>query len=142
MSICCYGFPDDLTGALSTFYSLSSISVVQGFNVWYIRDLDKRSCVGSTLILCLANLCALVQGWGAVAAEMIPRGKFVCLYAGEVIGSSEAARRLVSYDKDGVGHALLVRSACFTPVNDFVSGLVASEYVTITHGLCSTLSPV
>lgn len=51
-----------------------------------------------------------VQGWEARAGVAISKGEVVCIYAGEVIARSEAARRLVDYDARGIGHALLVRS--------------------------------
>lgn len=55
------------------------------------------------------------KGWSALAAAPVLRGSFVCLYAGELVGSGEAARRLAEYDclarecPAAPGHALLVR---------------------------------
>ena len=51
------------------------------------------------------------KGWAAVAGEDIALGVFVCEYAGELLTSPEADRRLADYDSAGpgtVGHALLV----------------------------------
>lgn len=51
-------------------------------------------------------------GWGLVAAEALPRGAFVCEYAGEPLRAAEARRRLADeYDAAGRGHALLVARA-------------------------------
>lgn len=53
----------------------------------------------------------LLQGWSAFAGEDIEARQFVCQYAGELLGTAEAALRLKQYDEkaDGAGHALLVR---------------------------------
>jgi histone-lysine N-methyltransferase SETMAR len=49
------------------------------------------------------------QGWGVRAAQAVPRGAFVCEYAGEWVSAAEAGRRLAVYDADAErGHALLV----------------------------------
>ena len=50
-----------------------------------------------------------MQGWEARACEAIVEGSFVCTYAGELVGTAEAERRLAAYDAQHVGHALLVR---------------------------------
>jgi hypothetical protein len=49
------------------------------------------------------------QGWGVVAEEAIPAGRFIYEYCGELVDNAEAARRLQEYDALGNGHALLVR---------------------------------
>lgn len=57
------------------------------------------------------NLIALyMQGWGARACAPIQSGQFVAQYAGELITSTEAARRLSEIDADPgpTCHALLV----------------------------------
>jgi histone-lysine N-methyltransferase SETMAR len=53
------------------------------------------------------------KGWSAYASEPIPLGAFVCQYAGEMVNTKEARRRLADYDtqhagKASTGHALLV----------------------------------
>ena len=52
----------------------------------------------------------MLKGWSAFAGEEIEAGQFVCQYAGELLGSAEAALRLKQYDEkaDRPGHALLV----------------------------------
>jgi hypothetical protein len=53
------------------------------------------------------------KGWSAVAAQPIAQGKFLCQYAGELISTAEAKRRLAVYDNlkaPCTGHALLVSS--------------------------------
>lgn len=51
-----------------------------------------------------------MQGWSAFADEDIPAGRCVCQYAGELISTPEARRRLLDYDTstEEAGHALLV----------------------------------
>ncbi|KAL2554096.1 Histone-lysine N-methyltransferase SUVR3 [Forsythia ovata] len=39
------------------------------------------------------------KGWGLYAAELIPKGKFVCEYAGELLATKEAKRRQQMYDE-------------------------------------------
>ncbi|CAI9766640.1 unnamed protein product [Fraxinus pennsylvanica] len=39
------------------------------------------------------------KGWGLYAAELIPKGKFVCEYAGELLSTKEARRRQQMYDE-------------------------------------------
>ncbi|XP_022898091.1 histone-lysine N-methyltransferase SUVR3 [Olea europaea var. sylvestris] len=39
------------------------------------------------------------KGWGLYAAESIPKGKFVCEYAGELLATKEARRRQQTYDE-------------------------------------------
>jgi SET domain-containing protein len=48
------------------------------------------------------------QGWGLRALQPLPRGAFVCEYAGEPLTTTEARARLEAYDASGGGHALLV----------------------------------
>ncbi|PIN20694.1 histone H3 (Lys9) methyltransferase SUV39H1/Clr4, required for transcriptional silencing [Handroanthus impetiginosus] len=49
------------------------------------------------------------KGWGLYAAEFIPRGQFVCEYAGELLSTKEATRRQQTYDKlASITPALLV----------------------------------
>ncbi|KAK9845394.1 hypothetical protein WJX81_005520 [Elliptochloris bilobata] len=54
------------------------------------------------------------KGWVALAGAEVRRGAFVCLYAGEVISTPEASKRLAEYDHaaceqpSAPGHALLV----------------------------------
>ncbi len=60
------------------------------------------------------------KGWSALAGADVRCGAFVCLYAGEMISTPEAARRLAEYDRaareqpSAPGHALLV-SPCNAP---------------------------
>ena len=70
----------------------------------------------SAHLLTEAHVCgAGSKGWSALAGADARRGAFVCLYAGEVISTPEAARRLADYDRAAraqpaaPGHALLVR---------------------------------
>ena len=62
-----------------------------------------------------AKVCgAESKGWSALAGADVRAGAFVCLYAGEVVSTPEAARRLAEYDTaaheepSAPGHALLV----------------------------------
>ena len=57
----------------------------------------------------LIHLCT--QGWGARSCASIESGQFVAQYAGELVTSTEAARRLAEIDADPgpTCHALLVR---------------------------------
>ncbi|GLC33219.1 hypothetical protein PLESTB_000358300 [Pleodorina starrii] len=48
------------------------------------------------------------KGWGVVALEPIPAGRFVCLYGGEYLTTPQAEARLRAYDTGRQGHALLV----------------------------------
>ncbi|GIL76041.1 hypothetical protein Vretifemale_5776 [Volvox reticuliferus] len=48
------------------------------------------------------------KGWGVVALEPIPARRFICLYGGEYVTTTEAEGRLKEYDVAGQGHALLV----------------------------------
>jgi len=61
---------------------------------------------------------AASKGWSALAGARIAAGAFLCLYAGELLSSAEAAARLAAYDRAAAerpgdpGHALLVRGWC------------------------------
>ena len=65
---------------------------------------------------------AASKGWSALAGAHVAAGGFVCLYAGELLRSGEAAARLATYDDAAAarpgdpGHALLVRSAGDLPM--------------------------
>ncbi|XP_073317640.1 histone-lysine N-methyltransferase SUVR3 [Primulina huaijiensis] len=48
------------------------------------------------------------KGWGLYAAELIPEGKFVCEYTGELISTKESRQRQQKYDE-------LASNGCFTP---------------------------
>ncbi len=60
---------------------------------------------------------AASKGWSALAGARVAAGAFLCLYAGELLSSAEAAARLAAYDRAAAerpgdpGHALLVRVA-------------------------------
>lgn len=47
-------------------------------------------------------------GLGVFAAEPIPRGRFVCLYAGEIIGEIESRRRWAERQSLSLGNYQLV----------------------------------
>ncbi|XP_022538322.2 histone-lysine N-methyltransferase SETMAR [Astyanax mexicanus] len=49
------------------------------------------------------------RGWGVLALEPIPRGCFVCEYAGEVIGFQEARRRQLSQTSSDMNYIISVR---------------------------------
>ncbi len=66
-------------------------------------------------MMCSYPLLVACKGWGVVAREHVPAGAYVCNYAGEYVSSTEAARRLDLYDKQGAGHALLVRQGVCRP---------------------------
>ena len=48
------------------------------------------------------------KGWGVFAQNDIAKGTFVCEYAGEIIGSSEAQARLDRQQKNGESNYILV----------------------------------
>lgn len=49
------------------------------------------------------------RGWGLRAgSQPISRGAFVCIYAGEVIHSSVASKRMLEYDSRGINYLLVV----------------------------------
>ncbi|XP_028854962.1 histone-lysine N-methyltransferase SETMAR [Denticeps clupeoides] len=49
------------------------------------------------------------RGWGVQAAEAVPRGRFVCEYAGEVIGREEAQRRQLAQGPGDMNYIIAVR---------------------------------
>ncbi|XP_072522292.1 histone-lysine N-methyltransferase SETMAR [Salminus brasiliensis] len=49
------------------------------------------------------------RGWGVLALEQIPRGSFVCEYAGEVIGFQEARQRQLSQTSDDMNYIIAVQ---------------------------------
>ncbi|KAM3914547.1 histone-lysine N-methyltransferase SETMAR [Leptodactylus fuscus] len=49
------------------------------------------------------------KGWGVRAQETIPSGRFVCEYAGEVLGPEEARRRIRAQDPDASNYIIAVR---------------------------------
>lgn len=49
------------------------------------------------------------RGWGVRTLEAIPRGTFVCEYAGEVIGFEEARRRQLAQRSDDNNYIIAVR---------------------------------
>nr|XP_020824127.1 histone-lysine N-methyltransferase SETMAR isoform X1 [Phascolarctos cinereus] len=49
------------------------------------------------------------KGWGLRTLEFIPRGRFVCEYAGEILGSSEACRRIQQQTKHDFNYIIAVR---------------------------------
>ncbi|KAL2091507.1 hypothetical protein ACEWY4_013770 [Coilia grayii] len=51
----------------------------------------------------------LDRGWGVRAVEAVPRGAFVCEYAGEVIGLEEAQRRQLAQGPDDMNYIIAVR---------------------------------
>lgn len=73
-----------------------------------------------------------------MAAQNIQSGQVICQYAGESIKSKEADERLRVYDRDSVGHALLV---CFSallclviPVfQEFFNALTKLAFKAVQH---------
>eukprot|EP00058_Branchiostoma_floridae_P014302 XP_002599790.1 hypothetical protein BRAFLDRAFT_70261 [Branchiostoma floridae] len=49
------------------------------------------------------------KGWGVRAAERIPLGRFVCEYAGEVLGLEEAKKRTQNMKKEDMNYILTLR---------------------------------
>ncbi|XP_039590081.1 histone-lysine N-methyltransferase SETMAR [Passer montanus] len=49
------------------------------------------------------------KGWGVRALQPIPRGSFVCEYAGEVLGSAEARRRIQAQGPQEPNYIIAVR---------------------------------
>ncbi|XP_041080135.1 histone-lysine N-methyltransferase SETMAR [Polyodon spathula] len=49
------------------------------------------------------------KGWGLHTLEFIPKGRFVCQYAGEVIGLAEARRRLQSQKPGDMNYLIAVK---------------------------------
>ncbi|CAI5481136.1 unnamed protein product [Closterium sp. Yama58-4] len=50
------------------------------------------------------------KGWTLVAQERIPRGAFICQYAGEVVSAGEASARQALYDAAGLHASALLRT--------------------------------
>lgn len=50
-----------------------------------------------------------MKGWGLRTLDPIPRGRFVCEYAGEVLGVSEAQRRMQTQSPGSCNYILAVR---------------------------------
>lgn len=67
-----------------------------------------------------------LKGWGLRTLEFIPKGRFVCEYAGEILGSSEAQRRIHLQTIHDSNYILAVR--------EHVSqGQVLATFVDPTH---------
>uniref|UniRef100_H3AIS5 SET domain and mariner transposase fusion gene n=2 Tax=Latimeria chalumnae TaxID=7897 RepID=H3AIS5_LATCH len=49
------------------------------------------------------------KGWGLCTLDFIPKGRFVCEYAGEVIGFTEACRRMQSQQSSDMNYIIAVR---------------------------------
>uniref|UniRef100_A0A8C8RUK2 SET domain-containing protein n=1 Tax=Pelusios castaneus TaxID=367368 RepID=A0A8C8RUK2_9SAUR len=49
------------------------------------------------------------HGWGLRPLESIPKGRFVCEYAGEVLGFSEACRRIQAQTPQDSNYIIAVR---------------------------------
>ncbi|NXA33433.1 SETMR methyltransferase, partial [Eudromia elegans] len=49
------------------------------------------------------------KGWGLRTLEFIPRGRFVCEYAGEVLGFNEARRRIQAQTPEDSNYIIAVR---------------------------------
>ncbi|XP_074054786.1 histone-lysine N-methyltransferase SETMAR [Macrotis lagotis] len=49
------------------------------------------------------------KGWGLRTLEHIPKGRFVCEYAGEILGASEARRRIQQQTKHDSNYIIAVR---------------------------------
>ncbi|XP_040263596.1 histone-lysine N-methyltransferase SETMAR [Bufo bufo] len=49
------------------------------------------------------------KGWGLLTQENIPSGRFVCEYAGEVLGPEEASRRIRAQDPEANNYIIAVR---------------------------------
>ncbi|NWI90559.1 SETMR methyltransferase, partial [Pitta sordida] len=49
------------------------------------------------------------KGWGVRALEPVPRGRFVCEYAGEVLGREEARRRMEAQSPQDSNYILALR---------------------------------
>lgn len=49
------------------------------------------------------------KGWGLRALERVPRGRFVCEYAGEVLGAAEARRRIQAQTARDPNYVIAVR---------------------------------
>ncbi|XP_072276544.1 histone-lysine N-methyltransferase SETMAR [Pyxicephalus adspersus] len=49
------------------------------------------------------------KGWGLRTEEAVPKGRFVCEYAGEVLGAKEACHRIKSQHPDANNYIIAVR---------------------------------
>ncbi|XP_072454726.1 histone-lysine N-methyltransferase SETMAR isoform X2 [Notamacropus eugenii] len=49
------------------------------------------------------------KGWGLRTLEFIPKGRFVCEYAGEILGSAEACRRIRGQAEHDFNYIIAVR---------------------------------
>ncbi|XP_005383802.1 PREDICTED: histone-lysine N-methyltransferase SETMAR [Chinchilla lanigera] len=68
-------------------------------------DHCRNRVVQRGLQFCLQVFKTDKKGWGLRTLELIPKGKFVCEYAGEVLGFSEVQRRInlqTTYDSNYV----------------------------------------
>ncbi|XP_031976780.1 histone-lysine N-methyltransferase SETMAR isoform X1 [Corvus moneduloides] len=61
------------------------------------------------LQLRLQVFCTERKGWGVRALEPVPRGRFVCEYAGEVLGFAEAHRRIQAQTAQDPNYIIAVR---------------------------------
>jgi hypothetical protein len=77
----------------------------------------SRACRASQTGLTLhISLRHTAKGWSGFAEQTIERGQFVANYLGEPISTPAALQRLEEYDRQGLGHALLVGgSRCRCP---------------------------
>ncbi|XP_019633469.1 PREDICTED: histone-lysine N-methyltransferase SETMAR-like [Branchiostoma belcheri] len=66
------------------------------------------------------------KGWGLRAAERIPLGRFVCEYAGEVLGLQEARRRTRNMKHEDMNYILTLRE-------HIASGRVVETHVDPTY---------
>ena len=73
-----------------------------------------------------------MQGWGARTCVLIQRGQFVAQYAGELITSAEAARRLAEIDAapGPTCHALLVSFIFIALLNP---SCIQARYLLLPH---------
>ncbi|KAM9324390.1 histone-lysine N-methyltransferase SETMAR [Gastrophryne carolinensis] len=66
------------------------------------------------------------KGWGLRTKEDIPSGRFVCEYAGEVLGHEEACRRIACQDPHANNYIIAVKEHLH-------SGTILKTYVDPTH---------
>ncbi|NXJ62156.1 SETMR methyltransferase, partial [Rostratula benghalensis] len=66
------------------------------------------------------------KGWGVRPLECIAKGRFVCEYAGEVLGSNEARRRIGAQRREDSNYILALREHLH-------SGRVMETFVDPTH---------